>query len=298
MTLFRRHPGVAVLAVAAAISSAALLGSPAQAMSAGPSRTPGAATASSDTAESGSVVIANVMIKVPHGEAIPAYVVRPAGRLAPGSEAGILFLHWLGQIHNNRTEYLGEAVTLAGRGVVSVLPEGTFPWTASPVGTKADVRSVRHQVAAFHAALDRLASMPAVDQSRIALVGHDYGAMYGALLADEDTRVSVMVLETPDATWGNWFAKYWLQLQGQARADYLALFRGLDPVTHTARLGSHVLFQWAGQDIYVTKAVRQRYAASSPDAKVELYQNADHQLTDQAEADRDAFLAKELGLSG
>ena len=134
-----------------------------------------------------------------------------------------------------------------------------------------------------------------MDTSRIALVGHDYGAMYGALVADEDARVSTLVLETPDALWGNWFAKYWLDFHGQVRARYLAFFKGLDPVDHTARLGSHVLFQWAGKDIYVSKRVQAAFAASSPDAKVELYPNSDHQLTDQAAADRDAFLGTELG---
>src|SRR4051794_867464 len=74
------------------------------------------------------VVIDDIVIDVAHGPGVEAYVVRPAGHLAPKSQAGVLFLHWLGQLHNDRTEYLGEAVTLAGQGVVSVLPQGTFPW--------------------------------------------------------------------------------------------------------------------------------------------------------------------------
>jgi pimeloyl-ACP methyl ester carboxylesterase len=242
------------------------------------------------------VVIDDISIHVPHGPDVAAYVVRPAGRQAPASDAGILFLHWLGQIHNDRTEYLAEAVGLAGKGVVSVLPQGTFPWTQDPVGDESDAATVERQVDAFKAALDRLAGMPAVDPERIALVGHDYGSMYGALLADTDDRVSALVLETPDATWGNWFAKYWLGYKGEQRAKYLAVFKGLDPVEHTARLGSAVLFQWAGKDIYVAKKVQERYAASSPDAQVRLYPNADHQLTDQAAVDRDAFLAAQLGL--
>ncbi len=244
----------------------------------------------------GGVSIDDITIHVPSGPDLPAYVVRPAGHQQPASDAGILFLHWLGQIHNDRTEYLGEAVSLASKGVVSVLPQGSFPWAGAPVGDERDVTSVEHQAAAFEAALDYLAALPAVDGGRIGLVGHDYGAMYGALLADTDSRVSTAVLETPDATWGNWFAKYWLGYQGEQRRKYLALFRGLDPVEHTARLGDAVLLQWAGKDVYVSPKVQARYAASSPDAVVKLYPNADHQLTDQAAADRDAFLATHLGL--
>jgi dienelactone hydrolase len=256
-----------------------------------------AGAAGSGTTRQADVVINDISIDVPHGPAMAAYVVRPAGHHAPQSQAGILFLHWLGQIHNDRTEYLPEAVTLAQEGVVSVLPQGTFPWQAGPVGTRRDVRSVKHQVAAYQRALDTLAAIPSVDHRRVGLVGHDYGAMYGALLADSDSRVTAMALETPDARFGNWFAKYFLGLSGQQRARYLALFQSLDPVNHTARLGDHVLFQWAGQDVYIGDKVRAAYAANSPAAQVELYPNADHQLDDAALADRDAFLASQLGFT-
>jgi dienelactone hydrolase len=249
-----------------------------------------------DGADGQGVVIRDVLIRVRHQQPVSAYVVRPTGALQPTSRPGILFLHWLGSIHNDRTEYLGEAVTLAERGVVSVLPQGYFPWVPDPDGTQLDVQRVRDQVCAMRAALDRLVSMRSVDRDRIAIVGHDYGAMYGSLLADSDHRVSVLVLEAPDSTWGNWFATYWLGLEGQARDDYLALFAGLDPVDHTARLGVHVLFQWAGQDVFITPEVQAAFAASSPDAQVLVYPNADHQLTDRAQVDRDAFLAEQLQL--
>ena len=244
------------------------------------------------------VVVKDVRLKVPgQKHRVSAYVVEPAGRLARHSAAGVLFLHWLGQIHNDNTEYLGEAVGLARRGVVSVLPQGYFPWVPNPDGTTHDVTLVQHQVAAMERALNRLADIPAVDPKRIAVVGHDYGAMYGSLLADRDHRVSALVLEAPDSLWGNWFATYWLGLEGQARADYYALFDGLDPVDHTSRLGKHVLFQWAGDDVFIPSDVRDAFAQASPDAKVELYDGADHQLTDAALADRDAFLAQQLHLN-
>jgi dienelactone hydrolase len=251
----------------------------------------------SDARSHPGVVIKDVRLKVPgQHRRVSAYVVEPAGRLKRHSAAGVLFLHWLGQIHNDRTEYLGEAVGLARQGVVSVLPQGYFPWVPSPDGTRHDVTLVKNQLAAMERALDKLAGIPAVDPKRIAVVGHDYGAMYGSLLADRDHRVSALVLETPDSLWGNWFATYWLGLEGDARTAYYALFDGLNPVEHTSRLGAHVLFQWAGDDVYIPSEVRDAFAAASPDAKVKLYDGADHQLTDAALADRDAFLAKQLHL--
>ena len=250
-----------------------------------------------DSHSGGRVVIRDVELRVPGQQVrVPAYVVKPAGKLPHDSAAGVLFLHWLGQSHNDRTEYLGEAVGLARQGVVSVLPQGYFPWVPNPDGTANDVTLVQQQVVAMEQALDTLVGTRGVDPKRIAVVGHDYGAMYGALLADQDTRVSTLVLETPDSLWGNWFATFWLGLEGQARDDYYALFDGLNPVQHTSRLGRHVLFQWAGKDTYVPEAVRTAFAQASPHAQVKLYDGADHQLTDAAQVDRDAFLAEELHL--
>ena len=243
------------------------------------------------------MVIRDVRLHVPgQRRLVSAYVVKPAGRLPHDSAAGVLFLHWLGQIHNDRTEYLGEAVGLARRGVVSVLPQGYFPWVPNPDGTSHDVTLVNKQVAAMERALTKLARTRGVDTERIAVVGHDYGAMYGSLLADRDHRVSALVLEAPDSLWGNWFATYWLGLTGQARADYYALFAGLDPIEHTSRLGRHVLFQWAGDDVYIPSDVRDAFAQASPRARVELYEGADHQLTDAARADRVRFLGHQLEL--
>jgi dienelactone hydrolase len=242
------------------------------------------------------IVVRDVLIPVPGQPAVPASVVRPAGALAPHSEAGILWLHWLGQIHSDRTELLPEAIQLAGRGVVSILPEGTFPWQEGPVGTGADVTAVETQLAAFRACLDRLAAKRSVDRSRVAIVGHDYGAMYGALLADEDPSVTAAVLAAPDATWGHWFVKYWLGDTGDQARSYKALFSGVQPVDHVSRLGTRELFQWAGKDIYIGPGVRRQFAATAPQAKVDLYPDADHQLTDAAIADRDAFLEQVLAL--
>jgi dienelactone hydrolase len=259
----------------------------------------GTATAGTQTAKRPAqqhVVVEDITIPVPGQDPVQAWFVHPAGEAKKHSAPAVLWLHWLGEINNDRSEYLSEAVGLAGKGVYSVLPNGYFPWVPNPDGTTGDVTLVENQVAAFRSALDRLASERAVDPTRIALVGHDYGAMYGALLADSDDRISAMVLQAPDALMGNWFAQFWLQLEGDARTQYLALFDGLDPVDHTARLGDRVLFQWAGRDDFIGQDVRDAYAASSPDAQVDFYERNDHEFRDYARADRLAFLADQLGL--
>ena len=152
-------------------------------------------------------------------------------------------------------------------------------------------------MAALQASLNYLTSRSYVDKSRVAIAGHDYGDMYGALLASSNRVVHAAVLAAPDATWGHWFVKYWLGFTGHKAAADKAIFAGLQPAGHVARLGRHELFQWAGQDIFVSTRVRQEFAQHAPHARVKLYPDADHQMTDQAQAGRDAFLTRELGLS-
>jgi len=213
---------------------------------------------------------------------------------------GVLWLHWLGHRHNDRGEYLPLAVELASRGVVSLLPAGHFPWVPDPDGTATDVQRVRDQVAAHAVALDHLCAQPGVDPARVALVGHDYGGMYGALLADRDERISTLALQALDASWATWFAWFWLRLEGPARDEYAARFAGLEPLDAVGRLaerlGDRMLLQWAGNDTFVTPAVRAAYESANPKARSVEYVNADHMLDDRAAVDLRAFLAERLDL--
>jgi dienelactone hydrolase len=241
--------------------------------------------------------VEDLLVPVPGQPATPAYLVRSAADSAPSSGAGILFLHWLGHLHSDRTQFLAEAVELARHGAVSLLPQGRFPWSVRPAGDTSDVDSVIAQREVFEAALRQLQRTPGVDPRRVAIVGHDYGAMYGVLVADQHPELAAVVLAAPDAAWGTWFATYWLDCNGAKARAYNGLFHGLQPARHVGRLGSRLLLQWAGQDTYVSEAVRDRYTAAVPQAKVELYPTADHQLTTRAKVDREAFLALRLDLT-
>jgi dienelactone hydrolase len=150
----------------------------------------------------GRVEIDDVSLQIPGSKASSrAWVVHPAGKAERSSRPGIIFLHWLGGLNSGRGEFLAEAVSFARQGAVSILPEGLFPYTGSgPDGSSSDVAAVQMQLEAFRGALEALAQRCDVDQHRIALVGHDYGAMYGALIAAEDRRIAAAVLAAPDAT--------------------------------------------------------------------------------------------------
>jgi dienelactone hydrolase len=215
----------------------------------------------------------------------------------PGAPA-VLFLHWFDPpaADSDRTEFLAEAVGLARRGVVSLLPQLAFPWAADPVGDARDVAAVEAEVARLRTALDLLRRRPGVDPRRVAVVGHDYGGMYAALLAARDPRVAALAALTPDATWAHWFLAYWLQREDPA---YAALFAGLEPVDAVAAVARHrpVLLQFADDDPYVDAATRERFRTAAPTATVTVHHRAGHQLDLAALTARTSWLRDALGVS-
>jgi dienelactone hydrolase len=243
------------------------------------------------------VVVQDVQIDVPGQAPTRAYLVRPQHPARERSLAAVLYLHWLEppDVTQHRTEFLDEAIQAAQRGAVTLLPELTFPWNFAVFGDQRDADAVRAQLAAVTKAYHALLAQPGVDPRRTAVVGHDYGAMYGAILAQRDLRVHSGVFMAGDATWANWFVTYFVDVPDPVA--YAKLFAGLDPVDNVSRLGAHLYFQWAGQDQFVSPAVRDRFAAADPAAKVTLYPNAKHGLDQHAKDDRTPWLYAELGLS-
>jgi dienelactone hydrolase len=224
-------------------------------------------------------------------ELVSAYLVLPEGK---GPFPGVLFAHWLAdEPSSDRTEFLDEAVALAGRGVVSLLPQGTFPWKSPPTGLEHDRAAVVAQTVALRRGLDALLDQKGVDPERVGFVGHDYGAMYGTMLAAADRRAKAYVLMTPDATWSNWFLKYWLKSE---RVDpYKRGFESLDPVTYLPKAApAQVFLQFSDSDKYVPGYIADELEEAAPEpGKAESY-GGGHELDEAARKDRDAWLAEQL----
>ena len=248
----------------------------------------------------GDVVIRDLTVPVPGLPAVPAYLVRPGRPLFPDGAPAVLFLHWFDPQATNgdRTEFVAEAVRLAARGAVSLLPQQGFPWTGDPVGDARDVAAVERELTRVAAALAALTDRPEVDGSQVVVVGHDYGAMYGALLAARERRVAGLAALAPDATWEHWFLAYWLGADSPAAAAYPALFADLQPVDAVAEVARHrpVLLQFAEDDRYVDAATRARFAAGATEPRV--YPGARHHLDLAALTDRAAWLDWVLRLPG
>jgi uncharacterized protein len=145
-------------------------------------------------------------------------------------------------------------------------------------------------------ALDVLLEREDVDPERIGFVGHDYGAMYGSLLAAADRRPKAYALLTPDATWVNWFVKY--LLRGRANAtEHQQAFAPLDPASAVAEAAPAALFfQFAQADVYVPSYIVERLVEAASEPKRVARYGGGHELDEQARSDRIAWLAEQLEL--
>jgi predicted esterase len=225
-------------------------------------------------------------------------LVTPAGTVqhAPA----IVWVHWLGEVATtNHTEFLGDAQELAKRGVVSLLVD--MPWSQAKWFTdvrtpETDYADTIAQVVTLRRALDCLGGVAGVDKTRIAFVGHDFGAMDGALLLAVDDRPSFAVLMTPTLSYWEWY------LLGKQPADptaYVAQMSAFDLPGWLARgKQKATLLQFGQDDEYVSQAtgIALRNAVPDRDRTLKAYK-LDHALDDPAARDdRRAWLAAHLGV--
>lgn len=235
------------------------------------------------------------------GAPTQAYLVRPAGDSCPC--AGVLFVHWFepGNPTSNRTQFLDEAKAFARRGTVSLLVS-TF-WSDA-VRYRArrwedDFQNSIAQAKELRRGLDLLLTLPGVDHQRIGYVGHDYGAMFGAIVAAVDSRPKAFVLIAGTARFADWYL--FGSASGVPKGEALEKFRKqlawIDPVEVIGRTRAAVLFQFGEQDRYTPRQDFVAFYLAAPENKRILTYPSDHPMDAAViRFDRDVWLAEQLGL--
>ena len=219
----------------------------------------------------------------------------PAASLRPA----VLFVHWYGPPRptSNRTQFIPDAVDLAGAGVVSLLID--TPWSEPEFFKKRTreqdyARSVQ-QVKDLRRALDVLLAQPNIDPKRVAFVGHDFGAMYGVLEAATDARVRAFVFMAGAPSFSDWFL-YGPAMPPDARQKFIDQLAPLDPVRYLAKLQVPVLLQFSNKDEHVPKPRADTVVAAAREPKTVHWYDAGHELNEAATKDRLAWLRKQLSL--
>lgn len=230
-----------------------------------------------------------------HGR-IKAYLVKPMGK---GPFAGVLFFHWLGNVKSDRSEFLDEAVAMARQGTVSLLIQGYFPWLEQPSEGQADRQQVIDQTIEVRRALDLLLSQPQVAPKRIGFVGHDYGAMYGSIVAGVDKRVKAYVLMAGMGSFSDWSLKYWPVTAAKGEEAYRQAVKEVDPIRYVSRaLPAALLFQFANNDKYIPKETALAFFDAASQPKQVKWYDAIHDLNvEAARQDRREWLTRQLRLA-
>ena len=243
-------------------------------------------------------IVSGLTYRTLTGSLREAYLVTPARRV-PGRHAGVLFVHWYEppKPTSSRKEFLPDAVELAGDGVTSLLVDTRWsdPDWFRDRDPENDLGHSIEQVKELRRALDILASRPGVDPSRVFYVGHDFGAMYGALVAGVDaSRLKGFVFMAGTRSFSDWFL-LWPRRGDAARAEVVRRLAPLDPTRHLALAGAlPVLFQFATRDKFVTKAAAEALVASAAGPTDVRWYDAEHALNAEATRDRLAWLRSRL----
>lgn len=227
---------------------------------------------------------------------ITAYLVSPVRE--SDSYAAILYVHWLGEHETtNRSEFLNEAIALAGQGVVSLLIDAMWAepkWYEKRIPEE-DYDHAITQVIDLRRSLDLLLSQPGVDEDRVAFVGHDFGAMYGIVMGAVDRRPSTYVLMAGTPHFINWFL---FARQPKSLEEYRHQLAPLDPINFVPKLAPNsVFFQFGSHDEYIPVAVADKfYGAALPRKQTAMY-DAGHDLqTSEVTTDRITWLMRGLKL--
>ena len=231
------------------------------------------------------------------GQSVSAYLIVPQGK---GPFPAVLYVHWLGDPEtSNRTQFLKEAEELTQHGAVALLLD--MPWSVPGWFRNRDMHddydfSIR-QVQNLRRALDLLTRRPDVDRKRIAYVGHDFGATYGAILLGVDRRVRYAVLMAGTPILSDWFL-LGSKIQGEERDAYIKKMSPLDPVNFLGKAGPvPVLLQFATDDRFIPKEKAELFANSAREPRDFRWYDAHHELNEQATAERVTWLETQLKLT-
>ena len=254
-------------------------------------------TISTETRAHG-VEVRDVRFPNSSGGVTEAYlVVPPAGR----TRAAILYVHWYEPPNptSNRTQYLEEAIEMARRGAVSLLPATMWsdPEWFRNRKREQDLASGQRQIKDLQRALDELLGQPGIDAKRVAYVGHDFGAMFGAALAGMDRRPKAWALQAGASRFANWYL-FGPPMTEPARSKYVDSLKAIDPVEHIARVApAPVFFQFATRDFYVPHDDAERLWQAAKQPKKIVFYDAVHEMNNQAREDRIEWLTEVLGLT-
>jgi dienelactone hydrolase len=238
-----------------------------------------------------------LVFQTPFGYRRIAELFRPDGT---SPFPAVLYIHWYepASPDSNRSQFVEEARGLAARGVVCLTVETL--WSDPDFFAKRtqfdDMQNSMEEVVNERRFIDYLLSQPGVDPQRLALVGHDFGGMYGVLAGSLDKRPTHYVIMAATPRFPDWYL-YAPRLEGEPREAFIKQMQPFDPIQHIASLApAPLLFQFGTDDPHVPRERADEFHAAAHEPKEVKFYDCGHGLNEAASRDRVTWLARQFGL--
>jgi len=236
-----------------------------------------------------------LVFQTPFGYRRMAELFTPEG---DGPHPLILFIHWYEPEarDSNRSQFVEEAVEMAKSGAICLTVETL--WSDLDFFLKRtqaeDMQNSMEEVVNQRRFMDFLTSQPNADLSRFALVGHDFGGMYGILAGSLDKRPTHYVVMAATPRFPDWYL-YLPKLEGAAREAFISEMSAIDPITHVLNLApAPIFFQFGDNDPHVPlERVDKFFSAAKEPKEKQVYQSG-HGLNDESTQDRRVWLKEKL----
>ena len=227
------------------------------------------------------------------GRKVDGLLAVPPGK---GPFPAVVYLHGSG---GDRTELLVPATWMAARGVVALTI--TMPEDAAPSGSATERLAQQRQgvvdsVVAARRAVDALAALPQVDDTRIGVVGWSSGARIGAILAGVDRRVKAFDLLSGGSPP---IRDYAAQAPASLRPAIVHELGAVDPLRWVARArpGTVLLQDGRKDEVVPRTALEALRRAAGAAAEVRWYDQG-HAPSRAAYADQLAWMTSKLSVTG
>jgi dienelactone hydrolase len=249
------------------------------------------------------VMVSQKEISIPFqpNDTIAAYLVEANGS---GKKPAVLYLHWLGAPNGDKREFLPDANEIAKQGTVALLIDMAWarPHWFSDRKLRDDLTMSNREISRIETALGFLAQRAEVDASRIAIVGHDFGAMYGMLATrnqagKQGPQIAAFISVASTPRMSDWFF-YGQRLSADDEAAYIKQMAALDPIRNAPYLEVPALFQFAKCDEFISQTSAAELAKAYKGNHELKWYPGDHELNvPEARSDRLAWLSAILKIS-
>lgn len=228
---------------------------------------------------------------------ITAFLVVPDGE---GPFPAVLFMPGA---PGARFTFYSEAIELANRGIVSLLPDP--PYARPPIEDvvefkPSDKDGIVQEIVEMRRGIDFLVSREEVEPSRLGYVGFSWGASLGGDFAAVERRVGSFVLMSAIPRLSEDMRKLGEE-QGATGdlAGYEKAMKPIDAIDYLPHVAPNALFlQFGNQDTRPSPAQGREVQAAASSPKQAKWYDGGHELNDQAEKERDDWLVERLGASG